>query len=102
MPWTPASTAAPATGGDMPDDARSIDCTSAVRQLWDYLDGELDEPRMNDVRRHLETCQACLPHADFGRRFLAALRDARARRLMPPAVRSRVMHVLSQAGFTDG
>lgn len=84
----------------MPDDVRSIDCESAVRKLWDYLDGELDERRMNEVRYHLETCQACLPHADFGQRFLAALRDARTRRLMPPAVRSQVMSALSQAGFS--
>lgn len=84
----------------MPDDVRSIDCESAVRKLWDYLDGELDERRMNEVRHHLETCQACLPHADFGQRFLAALRDARTRRLMPPAVRSQVMSALSQAGFS--
>lgn len=82
-----------------PDIVREIDCRTAVRQLWDYLDEELDEQRMNEVRKHLETCRHCLPHAEFGRRFLHALNGARERHVMPPAMRSQVMAALAQAGF---
>jgi anti-sigma factor (TIGR02949 family) len=86
----------------MPDEIRSIDCTTAVSKLWDYLDEELDDQRMREVQKHLEDCSACLPHADFGRRFLAALNAARQRHLMPPTVRAQVMAALSADGFSQG
>jgi anti-sigma factor (TIGR02949 family) len=85
----------------MPDEIRSIDCTDAVRQLWDYLDNELDDQRMVEVRQHLLTCKACLPHAEFGRRFIQAVSRARERHVMPPGVRNQVLSALASAGFTD-
>lgn len=87
-------------GPEMPDGIREIDCQSAVRQLWDYLDGELDDQRMVEVRHHLLTCKKCLPHAEFGRRFIQALSRARERHVMPPAVRKQVMSALTEAGFS--
>ena len=63
------------------------------------LDQELDDARMREVQKHLENCSACLPHADFGQRFLNALNGARQRHLTPPAVRSQVMAALAADGF---
>ena len=83
----------------MPDEIRSIDCRTAVSKLWDFLDQELDDARMREVQKHLENCSACLPHADFGQRFLNALNGARQRHLTPPAVRSQVMAALASDGF---
>ena len=85
----------------MPDEIREIDCLSAVRQLWDYLDAELDDQRMVEVRHHLLNCRECLPHAEFGRRFIQALSRARERHVAPPAVRSQVLSALSEAGFSQ-
>jgi len=85
----------------MPDNVREIDCQTAVRQLWDYLDEELDDQKMGEVERHLDSCSHCLPHAEFGKRFLEALGRARDRHVMPPAVRTQVMTALSAAGFSS-
>ena len=85
----------------MPDETRAIDCRTAVRQLWDYLDSELDDQRMAEVEHHLETCSHCLPHAKFGTRFLQELNRVRERHLMPPAVRSQVIAALGDAGFSS-
>ena len=87
-------------GSKMPDEIRAIDCRTAVQKLWDYLDAELDDQRMSEVRQHLETCRHCLPHAQFGTRFLKALSSARDRHVMPPAVRAQVMAALGDAGFS--
>jgi anti-sigma factor (TIGR02949 family) len=84
----------------MSDETRAIDCRTAVRQLWDYLDSELDDARMDEVRHHLETCSHCLPHAQFGTRFLKALNTVRDRQVMPSAVRSQVIAALGDAGFS--
>lgn len=83
----------------MPDEIRAIDCRTAVRQLWDYLDDELDDARMVEVRQHLLTCKSCLPHAEFGRRFIQALSRAREHHVMPPGVRNQVLSSLTDAGF---
>jgi anti-sigma factor (TIGR02949 family) len=79
-----------------------IDCLTAVRQLWDYLDAELSEERMAAIRRHLTGCERCLPHHDFARRFLDALSATREDQRMPPDVRARVMHLLADAGYRVG
>jgi anti-sigma factor (TIGR02949 family) len=84
----------------MPDAIRQIDCLEAVRQLWDYLDQELTDDRMAEVRQHLEQCERCLPHHDFGRLFLEALHAGRNRKLMPAVARLHVLSALAQAGFT--
>ena len=86
----------------MPDEINSIDCTTAVQRLWDYLDQELDDTRVAEVRQHLESCRSCLPHADFDRRFLEALGRVRELHLMPPAAKSHVMAALADAGFSGG
>ena len=85
----------------MPNGVRDIDCLTAIRQLWDYLDQELTEDRMAMVRRHLMQCERCLPHHDFGKRFLEAVRETRDDHLMPPEVRARVMEILAQAGYAE-
>jgi anti-sigma factor (TIGR02949 family) len=87
----------------MPDTPREppvIDCLTAVRQLWDYLDDELTEERLRAVQHHLESCGDCLPHRDFARQFLQALQAVKRERPMPTEVRRRVMARLAEAGFT--
>lgn len=83
----------------MPNDVVEIDCLTAVRQLWDYLDQELTVERMTVVHHHLERCERCLPHHDFAKRFLEALNATRDDQLMPPQLRARVMERLAGAGF---
>jgi anti-sigma factor (TIGR02949 family) len=83
----------------MPDPTTEVDCLTAVRQLWDYLDEELSDERMAAVSRHLERCRKCLPHHDFSRRFLEALHETRKERVMPPDLKDRVMERLAEAGF---
>lgn len=84
----------------MPNETRHIDCTMALKQLWDYLDQELTEDRMSEVRQHLTQCQRCFPHADFAKRFLDALQSTREEHPMPAEVKVRVLQRLSDTGFS--
>lgn len=59
-----------------PDDQGDANCEEAVRRLYHYLDGELDEARRYVVKRHLEGCYPCLEAFDFE----TALRQVIARR----------------------
>jgi anti-sigma factor (TIGR02949 family) len=90
----------PATPQPVHNNAPDIDCVTALRQLWDYLDEELTEDRMAMVRKHLDNCHRCLPHHEFAQRFLGVLHTAREQRLMPQELRTRVMEKLVAAGFS--
>ena len=83
----------------MPNAQEKIDCSKALQHMFDFLDGELTAERMAMVREHLDCCPPCLDHADFERRFLAALQATREHRTCPDALRARVMASLKEAGL---
>jgi anti-sigma factor (TIGR02949 family) len=86
----------------MADAVRSIDCQSALKKLWDYLDEELDDERTAEIRHHLEACEHCFQNAEFGRQILVAVSGARTRHEAPPRLRPQVLATLAQAGFISG
>lgn len=53
-----------------------IDCVTAVRRLWDYLDGRLSPIAHDEVEAHLATCAKCPPHFLFAERMKRALAGA--------------------------
>jgi len=77
-----------------------IDCRGAMAQLFDLLDGELTAEREQRIREHLTGCPDCFAHADFEKRFLAALHAARGDMCAPGALRMRVMDALRTEGLT--
>ena len=85
----------------MPSTTPEMDCVSAVRKLWDYLDEELTEDRMEAVHQHLASCSSCLPHHDFAKAFLGALAATRdAGGGAPDQLRVRILEALRSAGYT--
>lgn len=50
-----------------------IDCRSAMKELWDYLDEELPAERTEQIRVHLATCTGCDAHRQFCRAFLSQI-----------------------------
>lgn len=85
----------------MSDDVRPIDCKTAMQELWDYLDQELDSQAMAEVRQHLTSCRDCFSHADFDKRFLEALGRVKELHLMPAEVRKLVMAALAKDGLAN-
>ena len=77
-----------------------IDCGHVMRQLWDYLDEELSESRMEAIGEHLKMCQRCQPHAAFETAFLSAVARARREHPNPPALASRVRAALAARGYS--
>jgi anti-sigma factor RsiW len=52
---------------------RPIDCETAVRRLWDYLDGRLPAMTHGEVEAHLKSCELCPPHFVFAAEMRKAL-----------------------------
>ena len=79
-----------------------LDCDTVMRQLWDYLDGELTPDLMDAIGDHLRVCARCQPHAGFEKSFLAALASARREHSDPDGVAERVRAALRARGYTIG
>lgn len=79
-----------------------IDCETAVRRLWDYLDGELDPPRAAEVERHLAVCRLCPPHFGFARTLVRAVEATERADAPPDALRARVVAALRAEGYEGG
>jgi len=76
-----------------------LDCEAVMRQLWDYLDGELTPAREAAVRDHLSMCKRCHPQHDFEKAFLHALAASRCEHSRPDAMKARVLAALRAEGF---
>ena len=76
------------------------ECADVLRQLWEFLDDELTEERMTDVRAHLNRCAGCFPEYDFERIFLEAVAATGKQRCASARLRERLLEQLREAGFT--
>ncbi|HJU66480.1 MAG TPA: zf-HC2 domain-containing protein [Gemmatimonadaceae bacterium] len=76
-----------------------LDCDAVMRQLWDYLDGELTSERVAAIREHLALCARCYPQLEFERTFLDTLARVRREHSNPERVRERVLTALRAEGF---
>lgn len=77
-----------------------LDCEAVMRQLWDYLDGELTADRMEAIREHVAMCARCYPQYDFEREFLAGLARLHREHSNQGALRERLMDALQRSGFS--
>ena len=71
-----------------------ISCAQAVRDLWNYLDGLVDEPARDAVEQHLSVCRRCCGELEFAhelRGFLAR----HAAETLPPDVEARLTAMLA-------
>ena len=70
-----------------------VDCSSAIHQLYVYLDGELTEERRTQLSVHLDYCAPCAGAAGFE----AELRQVIANRCkdhVPDALRLRIADLI--------
>lgn len=72
-----------------------ISCNDAVRQLWDYLEGDIGEKERHAIEEHLDVCKRCCGEVEFAdelRRFLAS----NATDDLPAATRDRLTSFLEE------
>lgn len=74
-----------------------IPCAEAVRQLWAYLDGVVDEPSRQAIDEHLSFCRRCCGEVEFAEELRAFL-AAQAAEELPEDVRARLTATLDNLG----
>lgn len=73
--------------------SHTIPCDEVIRQLFDYLHGELDAGRHVDIERHLEECRACFSRMEFERLLKQRLAEL-GQEEAPASLRFRVDELL--------
>ena len=84
---------------DSSECSQPVNCVTALRQLWDYLDGELTSERLEAIRKHIEICSRCFPSYDFEKMFLEAISATRPECRAPERLRDKIEAALREAGF---
>lgn len=88
-----------ALGGTAAGMPAMLDCDSVMRQLWDYLDGELTADRKSAIRSHLELCKRCHPQFEFERTFLDAVAASAPQHSNPEQLRLKLLMALEDEGL---
>ena len=83
-------------GGSGETGVAMIPCDEASARLFEYLDGELEGVSEEEVRRHLEVCEACYPRVQFEKHFLEALRRSHDDGPVSEDLRDRVLRSLAE------
>lgn len=78
-----------------------IDCATAMRMLWDFLDGHLADADDAAVRAHMDRCSHCFPHAQFGELVLKAVAAQRAAPEQSISLRESVLSRLRLEGYDE-
>lgn len=72
-----------------------ITCAEAVRQLWDYLDGAVDETDREAIEEHLSFCRRCCGELDFAEELRAFLAQSDEPDI-PADVKARLLATLNE------
>jgi anti-sigma factor (TIGR02949 family) len=66
-----------------------IQCSEAVRKLWDYLDHAISAEDQEKVERHLSFCRTCCGELEFAKELRSFLASGRSEEI-PPQVKARL------------
>lgn len=76
-----------------------MDCNECRERLYPYLDRELSERELDEVRVHLDECGGCESSFVLERTFLDRLRGSATSEVCPEAVRERlILRIRSEVG----
>lgn len=72
-----------------------MDCAEAVRQLWDFLEQEVEPQDAERIEDHLEVCRRCCGELEFAKELRSFLTD-HASADLPADVEQRLTGFLDQ------
>ena len=53
-----------------------IDCTTAVKQLWNFIELEMDGEDRDQMEEHLDFCKRCCGELEFAEEMREVLKSA--------------------------
>lgn len=72
------------------------ECNETLRELYQFLDGELTEADRSHIKQHLDDCSPCLSAFDFEAELQMVIRN-RCTDTVPEALRERIAKAIQEA-----
>ena len=72
-----------------------INCKTTVERLYPYLDRELSEQELDEVREHLALCPPCAKHFDFESGMLRIVGDVCRSVEAPDGLKAKILSARS-------
>ncbi len=73
------------------------DCNETLRELYEYLDGELTDADRTHIQHHLDDCSPCLAAYDFEAELRLVVRN-RCTDQVPDSLRARIAQAIDAEG----
>jgi len=73
-----------------------VDCSKVLEKVWLYLDGEIENNDVEDIRQHLDECAPCLRQYGLDQAVKALVARSCGRDSAPAELRTKVVHRLHQ------
>lgn len=80
---------------------RDIDCDEVMRQLFDFLDGEVNVAAHDEIHQHIEDCRSCFSRVEFERQLKSRVQGA-GKGAAPGSLHRRVADLMKDLGIGDG
>ena len=82
--------------GESGHDPRKESCRQVRLHVHHLLDGKLDPPKKDELRRHLEECPGCFSRVEFSRIIREAVRRHVLKEKCPSTLLLRVRNALAR------
>jgi len=82
-------------------DLEDTECASVLRDVWLFLDDELDPANRAAVEAHLDGCSPCLEEANLDQKLKALLHSKCGGDRAPEELRARVVERLRSVTVTS-
>jgi mycothiol system anti-sigma-R factor len=74
---------------------RTLSCEEVLKQLFAYVDQELDSERRAEIDHHMEQCRGCYSRAEFEKRLKERIMETGSSET-PERVRRRVQLLIDK------
>ena len=88
------------TDSEKPKTVREIDCDAVMRQIFDYLDEEVDATTACDFQTHIDECRSCFSRVEFERVLKDRVRDSKDEAL-PESMQKRITKLMKSFSIDD-
>ncbi len=77
------------------EDSNGAECDQVIRDVWLFLDNEMDSGQRETVARHLMDCSPCLDETEVGEKLKELLHRKCGGDLAPDVLRDRLVSALT-------
>jgi len=73
--------------------SKILNCEEVIKQLYDYLDGELNDDLETDIESHIQSCQECMGRTEFERQLKNSIKETGDSEV-PSTLNKRLMSII--------